>query len=132
MDLAMEQGIPLRNRLLTPKQCAYSRDELSHAEWLGDVVICPELEAYNTVRFIAACSENEYWSAGIFFVPPELAADFKPIHAGQHEIENQQVCGIASHFRQRQAAVGDGSDTKPLSFQVIAKQPRYIRLVFDN
>src|SRR5688572_5580705 len=82
MDVAVEQGVSLRYRILASKQRADTGDQLAHAKRLRDIVIRAELQANHTVGFFAARGEHQDRGRGIALMTAELAADLEPIHSG--------------------------------------------------
>lgn len=107
-------------------------DQLAHAEGLCDVVVCAELKAHHAIGFATPRSQHQDRNSGVPVMPAHLSADLKSVHAGQHQVEHQQVWFFAPNFGQYKASVGHRGNPKALFFEVILEQPDEVVLVFNN
>jgi hypothetical protein len=65
-------------------------------------------------------------------MPTKLAADLEAVHAGEHQVENDQIRDFASHLRKGKASIRDRTHAEAFLFQVIAKQLYNIAFIFND
>jgi hypothetical protein len=75
-------------RLPAPEERADAGLQLAEAERLGEVVVGAELEADHAVELGRLGGEHEHEELGPAHAHPP--ADLEPVHAGQHEVEDDQ------------------------------------------
>ena len=72
---------------------AHAGDELAHAEGLRQVVVAADLEAHHLVELGVARGEEQHGHRGL---RAQTAAQLVAVHAGQHDVEHEQVVGVSS------------------------------------
>jgi len=132
VDVAMEQGVSLRRRVLPPEQSTHAGDKFPHTERLCDVVIGAKFQPDNPVRFFTTGCQHQDWDRCITFIAPKLPADFETVHSRQHEVQHHKVGRFAAHFRKSKTAVGNGTYAKSFFFQIVTKQFYDISFIFDD
>ena len=65
-------------------------DELSRTEWLGNIVVGAELQAQNAVCLATFCGQENDRDRGKRWDLPNLTAEFEPIFAWNHDVQNEQ------------------------------------------
>src|SRR5262245_62565912 len=83
-------------RARTAQQRLRAGNELAHRERLDEVVVCPGIEAENTILHRIACRENQnrYAVSG----RPQFGQQVQPVTVGKPEVED---CGIVGGVCQR-------------------------------
>ena len=81
------------------QQRAHPGQQLGQPERLADVVVGARVEADDEVDLVGAGGEHEHRQVG--HVEPHPAAHLEPVHAGQAEVEHQQVDAAAADALQR-------------------------------
>jgi hypothetical protein len=61
---------------------------LARVEWLDDVVVRADLEADDAIDVVAPRGEHH---DRCLAHPPQLARDVQTIHAGQHQVEDDEI-----------------------------------------
>ena len=85
------------------QQGAHPGQQLGEAEGLADVVVGARVEADDEVDLVGAGGEHEDGEVG--HLEPDPAADLEAVHAGQAEVEHQQVHAARADVLQRDQAV---------------------------
>ncbi len=104
-------------------------DEFAHGEGLGHVVVGADFEADDTVDFVVTGGEHEDGdSAGA----ADLAADVEAVHAGEHEVEHQEVGLVGEGEFEAAFAVGGSLDLVALAAEVVGDGAGEAFLVLDD
>src|SRR3989440_1306140 len=112
------------------QQRLHAGEQLEHTERLGDVVVRAQPEAAHFVRFLAPRREDEdgHGAAGL----AQRAQHAEPVHAGQHEVEDDQVGPAVARARQSLGAVVGHLDLIAFDLQVVAQPVGEIWVVFHH
>ena len=97
------------------QQRADPGQQLGEAEGLADVVVGAGVEADDEVDLVGAGGEHEDGEVG--HLGPDAAADLEAVHAGQAEVEHQQVDVAAADALQRAHPVVGDRDVVALALQ---------------
>ncbi len=80
----------------------HAQHEFTRAERLGDVVVRAHLQAEDAVVLVAACRQHDDRHGAAL---PQPAADLQAVHAGQHQVEDDQVGPVRGGAGERGRAV---------------------------
>src|SRR5260370_42495278 len=86
-----DQPYRLGARVRSPLQSANALDQDLDAKWLGDVIVGPNGKTDHLIRLLALGRQHQNWHARRLLAGPQLPADLQPVHARQHQIEQNQV-----------------------------------------
>ncbi len=81
-------GWPRRWDGPSPDRGADARQQLPQRERLDHVVVGAELQPVDQVLLLAASGQNQHRDGGL---TAQLAQHLEPVHAGKHQIEDDQV-----------------------------------------
>ena len=104
-------------------------DEFAHGEGLGHVVVSADFEADDAVDFVVAGGEHQ---DGDGAAAADLAADVEAVHAGEHEVEHQEVGLVGEGEFEAAFAVGGGFDLVALAAEVVGDGAGEAFLVLDD
>ncbi len=104
--------------------------QLGQREWLGQVVIGAQFQAQYTVEFGRLGGEHQ--DRGGVSARAQRLADLKSVHAGHHQIEDQQIAGLLVLAVQCRPAVGHCLYLVVGIAQVHDQQVADIGLVFSD
>ncbi len=130
-----ERRLPRRlgTRALRPaQQRVDTGHHLLRAEGLGDVVVGAELQPDDAVHLVGAGGDHDHGQVGEPVVVADVTADFEPVHAGQHAVEDDEVGAVRMHPRQRVGAVADGVHVVVGTFEVVPQEVSDVRVVLDD
>ena len=118
---------PLR---LAPQHRVDAGDELTWIEGLGQVIVGAHLEPDDAIDVLAFGREHDdrHGLAG----STQAAADRKAILAGQHEVEHDQVRGIALQLLVEVSRVGERRDLESLFRQIAREKIAQPHVVVDD
>src|SRR6266508_333607 len=116
-------------RLGPPQHGTDPRDQLLGPERLHDVVVGPELEADHPVGLVAPRGQHHDRHVRR---PPQRARDIEAVPPGQAEVEHDQVGPGAADVGECGVAVARHEHLEPCVLQVVADEPRDLRLVLDD
>src|SRR5579871_426851 len=117
LDFAEGVAIGLVFAAGAAQQSFHAGSELAGAEGLGHVIVGSEFEAHHYLRLLRLGGQHENGSAQA--VAPELAADFKTILSGKHDVEQNQIEGTFARAAGGNQAVGDRLDFVALHAEVV-------------
>ena len=98
-------------------------------ERLGEVVVGADLEADHLVGDLVPGREHDDRHLALL---ADLAADRQPIHAWQHDVQDDEVGLHLGEAGDRIGSVGDGLDLVTLPAEVDAGQLQDVLLVVDD
>ena len=107
-----------------------ARQQLGHLERLGDVVVGAELEADHLVDHLAARRQHDHRRLDAALA--QLAADVEAAHARQHQVEEQQIEGVARRALEPALAVRRAVDAVALAGQPIGQRQDDAGFVLDQ
>ena len=129
-QIAQFEDRPFTLHLQLMPQCrAHAREQLFHAERLGDVIVGAEIERLDLGNFVAAARQHH--DRNILAPLTNLAEQLEPLHVGKAEIENDEV-GLVSHQIESGLRVGRVDGLIALRAQSHAQQFADRRLVVDD
>lgn len=102
----------LRARLVVAQLRLDSRQQDARAERLCDVVVRAEFKPAYDVRLLASCGEHDNRHLRVGFLRAVDFAEVQPVHARQHEVEQNEVEAFAL-FEPRERLFG-GIDARAL------------------
>ena len=104
-------------------------DELAHAERLGKVVVPADLQAHHLVELRVARRQEQHRHGGL---GAQAATQLVAVHAGQHDIEHEQVVGVLRRQSQGLLAIVYHVGVETLLLQGVADEFRDGRLVVHD
>ena len=115
------------------QQRPHARDELAHAERLGQVIVGAALEAVDLVGLLAARRQHQDRHVLQVRLAPDCAAHGDAVEPGQHHVEDDQI----ERLRPRLAAAlrcrpPDEHGREPFEPEVEQDQLADVRIVFDD
>ena len=112
---------------------ANARQQLARLKGLGQVVIRAQLQADDAVHCVALGREHEHRHAGgCAGQGADAAAHLQAVHAGEHEIENDQIGRAFLHGSQAAGAVALVGKGKAGLLQVFAHHAGQAGIVFNH
>jgi hypothetical protein len=105
------------------------RQQLAHAERLGQVVVGPHLQAHHAIHFVGARRQHQDRDVHLL---AQNAAHLKAVQAREHHIEHDEVGLLATGDGEGGMAVGGGHDRVSLTVEVIGERLDQRRLIFDH
>ena len=127
--LTGSQDLGTRLRQLPAQHGADTGDELARAEWLGHVVVSPQLQADQRVRFVVAGRQHDDRHGGI---AAQLPRHVEAVETRQTKVEDHQVGAVGARAHERLGAVAGAPHREPGPLQVIADELRDPGLVVDD
>src|SRR5215472_17128050 len=112
------------------KQGFDSGAELVHAERLGDVIVGAEFQTHHLFGFLRLGGEHENRRAAA--AAAEIAADFKSILAGQHDVEHDQIELVLLGAAEGVGAVGGDLDLIAFHLEIVFEAQRDGGFVFSD
>src|SRR5258708_3206018 len=95
---------------LTPaKDRAYTGKEFFYAKWLGQIVICTEIQRRYFVTFSIQCGQDDDGHSRAFADTP---THFEAVHTWHHDIQDQQMRIFPFPNRNRLQAIAGFQDLK--------------------
>ena len=96
-----------------------ARDELTGGEWLCDVVVCTDLQANHLVHLAIFGGEHDDRHVGAL---AKLSTYLDARKAGQHQVEEHQICTATVELRNAIGPGPCGGYLKPLLPQHVAER----------
>ena len=115
-----------------PQQRPHPRHQLPHTEGLGQVVVGATVEPEHFVHFVAPGGKHQDGRVGITRITANRAAQRHAVQAGQHQVEHDQLEGLAAGQGQRVVAVALRDDRQTLELQVQLDELADVRVVLDE
>ena len=104
-------------------------NQLARAERLGHIIVCSQTKPPDLVNIILFRRHHDDRS---IFLIPDLAADFKPVHSRQHQVQDDQVeISLHPFFYPGLPVIGD-FHLKITQLQIIFLQIRNALFVFHD
>jgi hypothetical protein len=97
----------------------HPRQELSHAERLGDVVVCAHLQPHYPIHLVGASSEHD---DGHVHLASQDTAHLEAVQSWQHDVQENQVRVLEPRHLQGANTIRGGADLIALLGQVVAKR----------
>ena len=122
VDLCRPESAQARRGLLLPRPSQHRldpRQELGHAEGLGDVVVGPQLQSQDPVGLLS--SRRQHDDGRTRLVRAQGAAQVQAAHPGQHDVQNDQVHLLFRKKSQGALGIARGQDTVPLVLEVVGQ-----------
>ena len=114
------------------EQRAHARHQLVRAERLRHVVVGAEFEAGDTIAFVGLRGHHDDGNRGGLVVGTKRAADVEPGHAGQHQVENQQIDRVLLRVRQGLGARRHQPHRPAVPLDVARDQLPDVSIVFSD
>ncbi len=118
--------------LETPHQGPDPRHELLGAEGLDDVVVRPHLEAHHAVGLVSPRGQHDHGEVAGALVAAQLGAEGKAVHAGQLQVQDDDVVAPAAQPRERLPPVAQRLDREALGPEVVVDELDDVRVVLDD
>ncbi len=106
------------------QQRADARDELAHAERLGQIVVGAAFEAEHFVGLLAARGQHEYRHVAVGGVAADGAADGDAVEPREHQIEDHQIERLGAREAQPLVAIADRDGLQALERKCSAMRSR--------
>src|SRR5665648_52105 len=74
----------------------HTSQKFPYPEGLRQIVVCAGLETLNLVAFGSAGSQHDYWNKRIITARSDCSANFKTIHTGKHDVQNEKADPVKS------------------------------------
>ena len=116
-------------------QRLHAREQLVHAERLGQIVVGADLEPDDFVDLRVAGGEDQDGQpthGRVRRVLAQGARDLESVQARQHQVEQQHIWWLGADELERLRAVGTHAHVVPGACQVVAKRVEEALLVLDN
>src|SRR5688572_21553636 len=120
-----------RLRPFAPQRGAAARGELLHAEGLHHVVVGAHLEPEDAVHLVRARGHDDDRHVGGRLLPADHPAHLEPVHAGQVQVEEHQVCP-APHALQPLFTGARDLDRDAGALQLVGDRLRDVGIVLDD
>ena len=101
---------------VTPQDSLDARQQLRTAEWLGDVVVCADLEPDDAIDLVALGRQDDH--RGGHPLASQDAENLHAAHAWQHHVEQDQVESLVARGLEGRLAVRGGRDLVALPGQI--------------
>jgi hypothetical protein len=111
------------DRLALPQVLAQAREELLREERLREVVVGPRLEPRELVLQLVERGDHEDRRVGGRVVGLDAPADLVPVHAGEADVEEDDVGPQVPRLLERLRAVLGHVDLEPLGLQLLTQDP---------
>ncbi len=108
------------------------RHQLQHAERLGDVVLRAEVQPGHLVGLRPAGREQDDREAGRFRVLFQAAQGLEPVHAGEHDVQQEDVRQAVPQRGKHGGCVLKARNLQPAGFQRAADDFAHVLLVLDH
>ena len=125
---AEDRPLAVHLKLVTQRR-PHAREQLIHAERLGDVIVGAEIERLDLADLVAAAGQHH--DRNRLVARSHHPQQFEALHIGQSEIENDQI-GFLRQQLERRLAVRRLQDFVALRAQAHAQQLADGRLVIDH
>ena len=132
LDFADLQGTRRQWALKAAQYGLDSGNEFTRAEGLGKVVVGAEFEAEDAVRFAALCCQKDHGNSGQAGSLADGAAEFEPVFAGNHNVENEERGTLSLSVGQYRGTCGIDAHAKVVIFEVVADQAGNVGVVLYN
>jgi hypothetical protein len=116
-------------RLHAPQNGPYAGGQFAGIERLGKVVVGAQFEADDAVGVLAAGGEHE---DGEFALLAEAAQDFEAIHAGEHNVKDNQAKVAAESRFETAATVGFALHGVAVALQQLLQQRAKFGVIIDD
>ena len=100
-----DRRLELWRALNPPQHGVDARDQLGRGEGLDDVVVGAKLQPRDPVRVLALRGEQDHRHARPLAVLPQPPHDLQPVHAGEHQVEHDEVGSLLAGATQRARTV---------------------------
>ncbi len=124
------QRLILRFEFPLPQRVSYHQHRLVQRQRLFDEVECPHLDRANR-RFDVAVARDEH-DLSIDLPFPQPSQGRETIHAGQPDVEDDEVDGLAGYPIKTVFSAGDGVDCVSLVAQDSRQRCPHARLVVND
>jgi hypothetical protein len=124
-----DSGVAYDRRCRAPEHRAHAGRQLARREGLRDVVVCAQLEADDPIRLLAAGGQHDDRQAR---ARPDPAAELEAVHAGKHQVEDDEVRRVVLEEPSRAVAVTRFERPIALSLQVADDHLAHDGFVVDD
>src|SRR5262249_24876440 len=107
---------------------ADSGQELARGEWLGYIVVRPELEPHHAIRLLAARGDHDDRHARR---RPQLATHVETVPVGQRQVEQDDVEATVQRLAQTAPAGRHAGDDDSVTLEIGARQLCNAWVIFD-
>ena len=99
-------------------------------EWLFHIIICPGIKSFHFICDLPSCRQDQNLRLLIFL--PEFFQKIHPIHAGQIEIQNDQIIILCQDAFQSLRPIVTGIHLIPGSVQTSGNRVTHLFLIFND
>src|SRR5262245_23247566 len=117
-------------RLGSPQHGAHPGEEFAQAEWFDHVVVGPEFEADDSIRFLAPMTGDK--DNGDVRTAAEATQEVQAVFVVQLQIKNDQVNRLVGQDASHPATIGHRADLEILAFQIASNDFAHGRVVVDH
>ena len=125
----IQRGQFLADQPLAAQHSLDAGHQLAHAERLGHVVVRPDLQTDDLVDLV--CFGRQHQDRHVHLLA-QHAAHLDPVHAGEHQVQDQQIGLLAAGGSNAFLAVADRDHFVPLACQIVSEGFLKSRLVLDH
>ena len=119
-------------RLAAAQHGAHPQDQLAHAEWFGDVVVGPDLEADHAVDLVGAGADHHHRQIAGRRIPADRLAHVDPRGVGQRQVEQHQVRRLREDAGQRRRPAVARAGPKALAGERVVDRRREVAFILDD
>src|SRR5579872_2030333 len=116
----------------TAQYGADSRHEFPRTEWLCDVVVSPEFQAFDPVGFSCLCRQENDRRRENGRGLPYLPAEFESVHARQHDVQEKQRRIFPEGFGEDRYAAREHLNIEADRAQIVRNQAGDISVIFND
>ena len=115
---------------VAPQERLHTRQKLGKIEGLGEVVVRADIQPVDDLRLLAARGEHE--DGHVLLILPQHRTDDVPVHAGEIDVENDEIHVLRHGELEALLAVGgDGYDVV-FQLEELFDVVREFPLIFDE
>ena len=93
------------------------------------IVVGAHLDADDALGLFAACAEHQHWQVRF---GAQVAAQRQPVGVRQHQVEHDQIDGMALKGLPHLAPIPCGDGVKTIARQIIHQQAADFRVIVDD
>ena len=119
-------------RRQAPEDRAHPQHELFRGEWLGEVIVGAEGQAFDAIGLVFPSRQEQHADVARLVAAPQLGEDFEAGVSRQHQIEDDEIGAFFAGRAQRVRARAGGGNAIAVFSKVIRNESRDIGLVVHD
>ncbi len=113
----------------TPQNSLDARRQFARVERLGKIIVGAQLQTDNAIHVFAARGQHQHRDAA---VDAQTLENLKPIQAGKHDIQHDQVVAALLRRLQRRVPLMNALHREALALQKLLEQRAQLSIVVDD